>query len=468
MARLRRGLSTFLLSSGALWAAAILAIVSIAALTLKLAASPMVLKVAVGPDGSADAKLMAAVAKQFGHGRSRLRLVVVPTEGPAESAAAIDQGKADLAVVRSDVAMPDKGSTVVVLHKDAAILLAPAGAKIRKIADLAGKRVGIVRGLPANSQLLDAILTQYGVPPASVRRVLLQPEEAGASVRDKRVDAVLVVSPPTGSLADMIVADVSQSATKAPVFIDIGEAEAMAQRQPIYEKTEIVSGSFRGNPARPAEPFNTLGITYRLVASQDLADGTVTDLVKALLSMRKALEAEAPLAVRMEAPETEKGSAFPLHPGASAYYDNNEKTFMDRYGDLIYVAAMLLGGIGSAIAGLFGAAEARARRAAMALVVELIAVKDQAHGALDLHELAELSTQIDAISTRALTCACQRRFNTAGLEALRLAMDEARLAVGTQRARLAAADAVHAHAETESVVPLTRHDPRRRLAYAGR
>jgi hypothetical protein len=32
----------------------------------------------------------------------------------------------------------------------------------------------------------------------------------------------------------------------------------------------------------------------------------------------------------MEKPDTEKGSAEAVQPDATAYYDNNEKTFMDQ------------------------------------------------------------------------------------------------------------------------------------------
>jgi hypothetical protein len=32
----------------------------------------------------------------------------------------------------------------------------------------------------------------------------------------------------------------------------------------------------------------------------------------------------------MEKPDTEKGSAEALHPDATGYYDNNDKTFMDQ------------------------------------------------------------------------------------------------------------------------------------------
>jgi hypothetical protein len=43
------------------------------------------------------------------------RLEVLPTEGPLASAAAVDDGRADLAVVRSDIAIPKKAAIVFIL-----------------------------------------------------------------------------------------------------------------------------------------------------------------------------------------------------------------------------------------------------------------------------------------------------------------------------------------------------------------
>jgi hypothetical protein len=80
--------------------------------------------------------------------------------------------------------------------------------------------------------------------------------------------------------------------------------------------------------------------------------------------MRRSLQSEVPIAAAMEKPDTEKGSAEAVHPGAAAYYDNNEESFMDRYGDWLYISAMAFSGLGSVIAAMFGLSRARARKAA--------------------------------------------------------------------------------------------------------
>ena len=56
--------------------------------------------------------------------------------------------RADLAVVRSDVAMSETGLTVAILHRNAVIFLAPHGSSVRKITDLDKKRLGMLRATP--------------------------------------------------------------------------------------------------------------------------------------------------------------------------------------------------------------------------------------------------------------------------------------------------------------------------------
>jgi hypothetical protein len=48
----------------------------------------------------------------------------------------------------------------------------------------------------------------------------------------------------------------------------------------------------------------------------------------------------------MEDAITDKGCQFALHPGATAYYQDTEKSFLDQYGDWFYIIAMVLGGLG--------------------------------------------------------------------------------------------------------------------------
>src|SRR5437879_9990490 len=57
---------------------------------------------------------------------------------------------------------------------------------------------------------------------------------------------------------------------------------------------------------------------------------------------------EFPLAAKIETPDTDKDAAIPVHPGAAAFVDGEEKTFLDRYSDYIWWGLMALSAMGSA------------------------------------------------------------------------------------------------------------------------
>ena len=54
----------------------------------------------------------------------------------------------------------------------------------------------------------------------------------------------------------------------------------------------------------------------------------------------------------MQAASTDKDAIFPVHPGAKAFYDGEEKTLMERYGDWLFYGPMLLGALGSVLAAI--------------------------------------------------------------------------------------------------------------------
>src|SRR5437868_4413916 len=86
---------------------------------------PTSLKVAVTRDTD-DFRLMTAIQHVFGKERESIRFKLDPVNDAAASAAALESGEADLAVVRSDIAVPPSGQTLVILHRNAAVILVPA------------------------------------------------------------------------------------------------------------------------------------------------------------------------------------------------------------------------------------------------------------------------------------------------------------------------------------------------------
>ena len=170
--RKRRNYSLLILAAGIL-------LFGMAAGTLFYVLHPVTLRIAVGPPGSDDQKLIQVLAQTFAHDGSPVRLSLITTDGANESIALFTAGKTDLAVARGDLNLPTNAESVAILRKNVVVLWAPSGLpakgskkqpapKIKSIDDLDGKRIGVIGRTQANVTLLRVILSESGVNPDKV------------------------------------------------------------------------------------------------------------------------------------------------------------------------------------------------------------------------------------------------------------------------------------------------------------
>src|SRR5437764_202807 len=343
--------------------AGLLAIVGALAGGYYFAMRPVSLRIAVGPANSDDVKLVQALTQAFTQSHGYVRLRPVQTDGAAASAKDLADGKVDLAIIRGDLDVPKNAQAVATLRKNVAVLWVPpakgkgkkSGAKITKISQLAGRRVGVAGRTQANVNLLKVILQQYGVDPGKVDIVQFPAPEAPEAIRNQKADAYLAAGPVNSKItADAINASTREGAS--PSFLAIDAAAAIAQNFPAYEAAEIPAGAFGGSPARPEDEVKTIGFSHHFVARKGLSEATVAAFTRQLFSVRQALLTEFPLAAKIETPDTDKDAVIPAHPGAAAYVDGEEKSFLDRYSDYIWFALMgvsLLGSVGAWFASYF-------------------------------------------------------------------------------------------------------------------
>src|SRR5579863_10626020 len=144
-----------------------------------LLSRPATLRIAVGPPGSDDQRLIQNLAQAFVTEGSPVRLTVISTAGAVESLGLLGTGETDLAVGRADEDMPKGAGSVAILRKNVVVLWAPSGApkkagkkesksKIKEIADLEGHRIGVLGRTPVNITLLKLILSESGLSPDKV------------------------------------------------------------------------------------------------------------------------------------------------------------------------------------------------------------------------------------------------------------------------------------------------------------
>src|SRR3984957_10872314 len=336
--------------------AGILAVIGAVAGAYYFAMRPVTLRIAVGPANSDDLKVVQALTQAFAQKHGYVRLRPIQTDGATESAKALENGSVDLAIIRGDLDVPKNAQAVATLRKNVAVLWVPTAAKgkgkksaarITKIAQLTGRRIGVVGRTPANINMLKGILQQYGIDPNEVEIVQFPATEIADAIRSQRADAYLAAGP----INSKITADAIAASTKdggPPTFLAIHSPEAIAQTHPMYEAADIPAGAFGGSPDKPEDEVKTISFSHHIVARKGLSESTVAAFTRQLFAIRHSVMSEFPLAAKIETPDTDKDAAIPVHPGAAAFVDGEEKTFLDRYSDFIWWGLMLLSATGSA------------------------------------------------------------------------------------------------------------------------
>jgi TRAP transporter TAXI family solute receptor len=404
--------------------------------------SPATLRIAVGPPGSDDVKVIQSITQAFTRERHYVRLRPILTEGAAESAAELGAGKADLAVVRADLNLPEEAQSVAVFRKNLVIMWvtnAPgqkATKPIKTIQDLAGHRIGVIGKMEANVQLLKTILSESGVVHEKVEIMQFGTTDITNALRNQKVDAMMAVGPVDSRITSEAISATTRKGT-VPTFLDISAAEIIARKHPVYESTQIAAGALGANPQSPDDDITTLGVNHLIVARKAVSATTITAFTKQLFAIRHALQSEFPDVTKIEVPDTDKAAPIPAHAGAAAYIDGTERTFLERYSDFMWLGIMLLSGLASAGAALrsyFKRGERAHNTALRNRLVDMIAtVRDS----VSIEELDRMQKEADTILRNTLSCFENGAVEEDTLSAFTIALEQFHDAVADRKAWIA-------------------------------
>src|SRR5438477_567248 len=306
---------------------------------------PTTLNVAVGSlDGEAG-RIVSAIASRLAVTKASVRVNVIETTSAGEAANAFSSGKTDLAVVRADVGNLSQAQAVIVVAQAVALLIATPGSSISDIADMKQAVVGVIGG-ETNRALVRALSEEYDLSGARVTFKDIALSEARRAIESKQVRAMLIVVP----LAEKYLAPLRvlfhPNAKGTPE-----SAGAIAEKQRAYQSFDVPKGTLRGSPPVPSDDLTTLKVSFYLVAKKNLDNDLVTSLTQALMNARRDLLGELPILAQTTSPNTDPDAYLPVHPGAAAYYNGTQQSFLDKWGNAIFLVPMILGALVSVLAG---------------------------------------------------------------------------------------------------------------------
>ena len=372
---------------------------------------PVTLRIAVGPPGSDDQKVVQAMAEVFAGESRTVWLSPIMTEGAVEALALLGAGKADLAVGRSDLQMPDNAQTIAVLRKNYVVLWSPSGGsskrkparKIQEIADLVGHRVGVIGRTPANVALLRVILNATGVEADKVAVSQFAPDKIGELAADPTIDAFMAVGPLDSKITADAIAATAQS-RGAPKFLAIETSEAIALKHPRYESEEIPPSVFNSKPAWPDDTVESVSVSHLIVAGKILSEAKAAAFFRQLFASRQVIAEQTPGAAHITKPDVEKDAGVQVHRGATDVINGTERTFLDKYGDYFWFVLLLLSAVGSAFAALRRYFNRDERDQNTIDRKRILGAASEARIASSDKELLALQREVDAIIGKTLEC----------------------------------------------------------------
>jgi TRAP transporter TAXI family solute receptor len=421
--------------------ASLLSLLTVALAVVYWALQPATLRIAVGPAGSDDDTLVRAMAAAFGKD-SPVRLMPIATDGQLQSITMLGAGQADLAVARDDLQLPANARSIAILRRNVLVLwsaprskTARAAPRVKEITDLAGHRLGVIGTSAVNVSLLRVVLQESGVNPDKVTVTQFGTNQVAEMIADTTLDAFAMVGAfDDKSIAEAIAATARQRGE--PRFIPVDVSEAIAERHPLYESEEIPTGAFATSPQRPNDKIETVGINQLIIAPASLSDDTAGTFTRQLFAVKPLLARTTPSAQKIQKPDTDKDAALPAHPGAAAYIDGTERTFLDKYSDYLWGAVLLLSGLGSLAAWLRHYLKRDERKENTEHRDRLLAAITAARDATTLDELDAMQCDADEILRETLAYHDDGAIEDADLTAFNLVLIQFHEAIANRRAAI--------------------------------
>ncbi|WP_440642547.1 TAXI family TRAP transporter solute-binding subunit [Bradyrhizobium sp. PUT101] len=384
---------------------------------------------AVGAPNSDEALFAAKLATVLNDNASRVRIKIVNNADSAKALAQFDRKQADLTVLRTDAKVPLRARTLAILEHDLVLLLGPGNRKIKSIADLKKRKVAVVA---ENESSLAFVRSILDIPDAA--RIQMAPQ--GATL-DK------LFAPPNGFGAVIAIVHASravrdkayeQVARRGGFTLNaIDEVKALARKFPGISEETLTAGTLSASPQIPDDDLDTIGLEWLLVAQSRMATSTAGELARTIYENKSALGLDNGFATRIEPASIEKDAFVMAHQGAADYINDDTKSFMDRYTDLMYVGAAALSVIGSIFAAIYAKITRIAPGKASELSTAILDIGERIEHAHSLDQLECLQDELEAILRGAVIGLRDGTISTDGLDTFKLGYEFVRDEIGMRR-----------------------------------
>jgi len=313
---------------------------------------PTTLTIAVGPAKSSQATYIETIARLMRETKQPFRFNVIKVGGTEAASDALDTGKADLAVVRSDDLSSKDARSIVIIHKRAIILVTRKDAGIESLKDVGGKKIAIsTADTDTFKPIVERILSHYEVDEDEMNLEEMPRNRIAAALAAKEIEGFILVTNPASRANRGLLSKVIGNKDMAVVVSGAPGHEALALRFKELQTIEVPKGVFVGNPQIPEDDLDTVAITFEIAASSRLSERAGAALTKSLMELRARLRSSSlESSYSVETPPVDELRGIVPHAGTAAVVNNDVQTWLDTYSEYVWIGMFMIGIVGSGIA----------------------------------------------------------------------------------------------------------------------
>lgn len=421
---------------------------------------------AVGDANSEEARFAAKLADVLKTNASRLKIKVVNNPDNAKAIAQFERRQADLAILRTDGKVPTRARTMAILEHDLVLLLGPGNKKIKSLGELKKKKIAVAAQSDSALAFVRSILD---LPDGSEAAARVQMAPQGATL-DKLLapggyGAVVAIVHASKAVRDKAYEQVARRGGFTLNAID--EVKVLSRKFPGISEETLSAGTLSSAPEIPDDDLDTIGLEWLLVTQSRMAASTAGELARTIYENKSGLGLDNGFATRIEPASTDKDAFVMAHPGAADYINDDTKSFMDKYSDVMYLGAGALSVIGSIFAAIYTKITRIAPEKASELSTAILDIGERIEHAHSLDELESLQDELESILRGAVVGLRDGTISMDGLDTFKLGYEFVRDDIGMRRdylkrhaadtAKAPRDDAAAPHDDSNVVVVKTAH-----------
>jgi TRAP transporter TAXI family solute receptor len=268
------------------------------------------------------------LVKRFNSALPQTHINLQTSAGGVVVVSAVDGGQGQLGLAQSDVVYlayrrgiernqyPHKNlRAIAVLWVNTFYVVVRRDSTIKSIADLKGKRVGIIRPGTSGEFSTRIVLGVHGMSYADVQPIFEPTDDLMPKLGSREIEAVFSANPLMLTAAH----DLSQTVPLRLLPIGRTEVNRLRGSYPFLKPVTLAPNQLKGQD----QPIETLGAEWLLVCSSDLSEELVYQLTRAFFEQLPALARDHGEAALID-PEQAPATPIPLHAGAARYYRERE------------------------------------------------------------------------------------------------------------------------------------------------